>query len=47
MVILNRILKFETDGRDIDIPIKIHVPVDKQDHWQCEYEIVWPNAVKK
>jgi len=47
MVILNRILKLEVDGREIDVPIRIHQPIDRSDHWQCEYEIIWPDDTRK
>jgi len=47
MIILNRILKYEVDGHDMDVPINIHQPVDKHDCWQCDYEIDWPDASRK
>jgi hypothetical protein len=47
MVILKRVLKFDVNGREIDVPINIHQPVDQEDCWQCDYEIDWPNASKR
>jgi len=26
---------------------EIHLPIDKNGHWECEYEIGWPGAPKK
>ena len=46
MVILNRILRLTRDGREFEVPIRIHLPIDKTDHWECEYEIGWPGAEK-
>lgn len=47
MVILNRILKLDTDGREVDVPIRIYLPTNTEDHWQCEYEIGWPNEPRR
>jgi hypothetical protein len=47
MVILQRVLKLDADGRELDVPIRIYLPIDKGDHWQCDYEIAWPDAVRR
>jgi hypothetical protein len=47
MIILGRLLKLDTDGGEIDVPTTIHLPVDMQDHWQCDYEIGWPEGVRR
>jgi hypothetical protein len=48
MVILNRMLKIiDAEGRQSDVPVKIYLPVDAGDHWQCEYEIGWPDSTRR
>jgi hypothetical protein len=47
MVILHRLLKLQVEGREIDVPVRIHLPVDNGDSWHCEYEIAWPNKPRK
>jgi len=47
MIILRRVLKLDTSAREVEVPIAIHIPVDKHDHWECEYEIGWPSGVKR
>jgi hypothetical protein len=42
MIILTRVLKLADEDGDIAVPIRIHLPVDMEDHWKCEYEIGWP-----
>lgn len=37
----------EVDGREVDVPITIYAPVDKTDHWCCEFEIGWPDKRKR
>jgi hypothetical protein len=37
-------LKLDAGGGGIDVPITIHLPVDMQDHWRCDYEIGWPEG---
>jgi hypothetical protein len=44
MIVLGRLLKLDADGAEIDVPITIHLPVDMQDHWRCDYEIGWPQG---
>jgi hypothetical protein len=47
MKVAQRILKLEIGGREVDVPIRLHIPVDKDDHWQCDYEIGWPSALRR
>jgi hypothetical protein len=47
MVILNRLLKIDAEGYHIDVPVKVYLPVDMGDHWQCEYEIGWPDNARR
>jgi len=39
-------LKIDSKGQQTDVPVKIHLPVDMGDHWQCEYEIGWPENAR-
>jgi len=45
-VVASRILMMGTDGGDVEVPVTIYRPVDKADHWRCEYEIGWPDRRK-
>jgi hypothetical protein len=45
MIILRRLLKLDADGGETEVPITLHLPVDTQDHWRCDYEIGWPQGV--
>ena len=47
MIILSRLLKRDADGGEIGVPITIRLPVDRQDHWRCDYEIGWPEGVRQ
>jgi hypothetical protein len=47
MIILSRKLTLMGAGGELDVPIRIHLPIDKQGHWECEYEIGWPEASKR
>lgn len=47
MVILNRMLKIDAECDQTDVPVKIYLPVDMGDHWQCEYEIGWPDNARR
>ena len=47
MIIAQRSLKLEVGGREIDVPVRIYLPVGRADHWQCEYEIGWPAALRR
>jgi uncharacterized protein DUF6968 len=47
MIVAQRVPKFHIGDREVDVPVRIHLPVDKNDHWQCDYEIDWPAALRK
>lgn len=47
MVIAQRILKINDDARQLDVPVRLYLPIHKGDHWQCEYEIVWPDRTRR
>jgi len=47
MIILRRLLKLDADGGETDVPVTIHLPVDMQDHWRSDYEIGWPEGVRR
>jgi Protein of unknown function len=43
-VIATRHLTMDVDGQEVEVPVTIWAPVDKQDHWRCEFEIGWPGG---
>jgi protein-disulfide isomerase-like protein with CxxC motif len=45
-IVASRVLTMETDGGDVEVPVSIYQPIDKGDHWRCEYEIGWPDRRK-
>ena len=47
MTVAQRILKIDIEGDEVEVPIRIHVPIQRDDHWQCDYEIGWPTAVRR
>jgi|SRR5262245_17440442 len=47
MVILNRMLKIDAEGHQTEVPVRIYLPVNLGDHWQCEYEIRWPDSTRR
>jgi hypothetical protein len=47
MIILRRLLKLDADGGETDVPVTIHLPVDMQDQWRSDYEIGWPEGVRR
>ncbi len=46
-VIATRTLTMTVDDCEIAVPVRIYAPVDKQDHWRCEYEVGWPAAARR
>jgi len=42
MVILDRMLKIDVVGHQAEVPVKLYLPVNLGDHWQCEYEMAGP-----
>src|SRR5262249_38802574 len=47
MLILNRMLKIDAEGHHTDVPVKVYLPVDMGHHWECEYEIGWPDNARR
>jgi hypothetical protein len=48
MVILQRNLKTTADGTNIDIPVKLYLPVQTQGgDFKCDYEIGWPAKTRR
>jgi hypothetical protein len=47
MVILNRTLKIDVEDRQTEVLVSVYLPVDLGDHWQCEYEIGWPDDARR
>ena len=42
MIIATRILRIMGDDDDVKVPIHIHMPVEDDRSWRCDYEICWP-----
>jgi hypothetical protein len=42
MIIAKRILRIMGDDADVEVPIAIHLPVEDDRSWRCDYEIAWP-----
>ena len=47
MVILDRTLRINAEGHQTEVPVRIHLPVNAGDHWQCEYEIGWSEHTRR
>jgi Domain of unknown function (DUF6968) len=47
MLILNRLLKIDAEGYQTEVPVRIYLPVNAGDRWQCEYEIGWPEYLRR
>jgi len=46
-IIAGRTLTLKVGRRGVDVPVMIYAPVDKGDHWRCEFEIGWPDKPKR
>lgn len=47
MLIANRKLTLRDEGADIEVPIRLFLPVrGPRGGWLCRYEIVWPHGLK-
>ncbi|HET7911563.1 MAG TPA: hypothetical protein VFL49_06010 [Pseudolabrys sp.] len=44
MIIATRTLFSRNNGRNIEIPIRIHVPEKAKVDWICRFEIEWPEG---
>ena len=42
MIIATRILRVAGDDGDVEVPVHIHMPVEDDRAWRCDYEIGWP-----
>jgi hypothetical protein len=47
MVILDRTLRIDAEGHQTEVPVRVHLPVNAGDRWQCEYEIGWPEHTRR
>src|SRR5882672_2117023 len=47
MIIAQRILKVGYAGGHLEVPVRIYLPCHKGDHWQCDYEIAWPDRTRR
>jgi hypothetical protein len=46
MVIASRVLTLRNEDAEIEIPIRIFAPEQKDDAWVCRYEIEWPEGTQ-
>ena len=46
-VILNRSLQIETAGGEKQVPVTFYRPTQREDDWECEYEIGWPTGARR
>jgi hypothetical protein len=42
-IIATRILVLREEDGDKDVPIHIFAPEQKEGHWLCRYEVIWPD----
>ena len=42
MIIATRKLRLIGGEQDVEVPISIHMPVEDDRAWRCDYEIGWP-----
>lgn len=42
MIIARRTLRIMGDDGDVEVPISIHMPMEDDRCWRCDYEIGWP-----
>jgi len=47
MIVASRSLKLRQAEREADVGVRIFAPRPDQSHWSCEYEIDWPEGVRK
>jgi hypothetical protein len=46
-VIASRMLAVDIEDGEVEVPVRIFLPVDAADHWRCDYEIGWPHGTKR
>lgn len=44
MIIATRRLRIIGDEHDVEVPVTIHMPVEDDRAWRCDYEIGWPQG---
>lgn len=42
MIIATRMLRLMGDDGDVEVPVRLHMPVEDDRAWRCDYEIGWP-----
>jgi hypothetical protein len=47
MIVASRFLKLRLSEKDVDVEVRIFSPRADQDHWACDYEIDWPEGMRK
>jgi hypothetical protein len=47
MIIANRSLKVRQGQNDTDVAVRIFAPQPSQGSWSCNYEIEWPEGIRK
>ena len=44
MIVATRVLKLRRPGGEIDIPVRLHAPVEEEKAWSCAFEVGWPDG---
>jgi hypothetical protein len=47
MIIANRSLHLQQDGRDVEVPVRVFAPQPDGNAWSCTYEIGWPGETRR
>jgi hypothetical protein len=42
-IVAGRLLTMKVGRRDVEVPVTVYAPVDKGDHWRCDFTIGWPD----
>ena len=45
-IVAGRILTMKVGRRDVEVPVTIYAPVNKGDHWRCDFAIGWPDKAR-
>jgi hypothetical protein len=45
-VIATRVIKLESDNREVAIPIRVFAPEREDNAWSCRYQIDWPEGTQ-
>ena len=46
-MMMERILKLQTAHGIVDVPVRISLPVQETNSWQCRWEIEWPDRIRQ